>query len=294
MAWRAADSLSIRRFLDLELHEAPPDHSTCLIDVETHRAVFTWVVQQLADAGLVQGQTIGIDATTLEANAALRSIVRRDTGERYDAFLTRLAEVSGIATPTRAELARFDRTRKKKGSNDDWTHPQDPGRQDHADEGRADAPGTHRGTGRRPRDGRGRGRHRAGCRRRRHHDDGRDRDHGGGTDRDRAAGGRRRARVGRGQGVSQQSDAGRPRGPRGASRNRTVAGGTGAARRPLRTAAGSGAPAATGCCGNAGNGSNAPSRICSKPDGCERVHLRGHDNILKRLLCTSVASISGC
>ena len=131
MAWRAADSLSIRRFLDLELHEAPPDHSTVsrtrrLIDVETHRAVFTWVVQQLADAGLVQGQTIGIDATTLEANAALRSIVRRDTGERYDAFLTRLAEVSGIATPTRAELARFDRTRKKKGSNDDWTHPQDP------------------------------------------------------------------------------------------------------------------------------------------------------------------------
>ena len=88
--------------------------------------MFTWVVQQLADAGLVQGQTIGIDATTLEANAALRSIVRRDTGERYDAFLTRLAEVSGIATPTRAELARFDRTRKKKGSNDDWTHPQDP------------------------------------------------------------------------------------------------------------------------------------------------------------------------
>ena len=87
MAWRAADSLSIRRFLDLELHEAPPDHSTVsrtrrLIDVETHRAVFTWVVQQLADAGLVQGQTIGIDATTLEANAALRSIVRRDTGER--------------------------------------------------------------------------------------------------------------------------------------------------------------------------------------------------------------------
>ena len=131
LAWRAADSLSIRRFLDLELHEAPPDHSTVsrtrrLIDVETHRAVFTWVVQQLADAGLVQGQTIGIDATTLEANAALRSIVRRDTGERYDAFLTRLAEVSGIATPTRAELARFDRTRKKKGSNDDWTHPQDP------------------------------------------------------------------------------------------------------------------------------------------------------------------------
>ena len=131
IAWRAADSLSIRAFLDFALHEAPPDHSTLsrtrrLIDLETHQAVFTWVLQQLADANLVQGHTVGIDATTLEANAAMRSIVRRDTGESYDAFLTRLAEASGLATPTRAELARFDRTRKKKGSNDDWTHPHDP------------------------------------------------------------------------------------------------------------------------------------------------------------------------
>ena len=78
-----------------------------LIDLETHKAVFTWVLQQLADANLVQGHTVGIDATTLEANAAMR-IVRRDTGESYDAFLTRLAEASGLATPTRAELARFD------------------------------------------------------------------------------------------------------------------------------------------------------------------------------------------
>ena len=131
MAWRAADSLSVRQFLDVALHEAPPDHSTVSrtrrrIDVETHLAVFTWVLQRLADAGLVTGKTVGIDATTLEANAALRSIVRRDTGERYESFLRRLAEASGMATPTRAELARFDRTRPKKGSNDDWTHPQDP------------------------------------------------------------------------------------------------------------------------------------------------------------------------
>lgn len=131
IAWRAADSLSIRQFLDFELDEAPPDHSTLsrtrrLIDVETHQAVFTWVLQQLADAQLVQGRTLGIDATTLEANAAMRSIVRRDTGEEYEAWLTQLAAASGIATPTRAELARFDRKRKKKGSNDDWTHPQDP------------------------------------------------------------------------------------------------------------------------------------------------------------------------
>jgi transposase len=85
IAWRAADSLSIRTFLGLELHEAAPDHSTVsrtrrLIDLETHQAVFTWVLHRIADAGLVKGQTIGIDATTLEANAALRSIVRRDTG----------------------------------------------------------------------------------------------------------------------------------------------------------------------------------------------------------------------
>ena len=131
IAWRAADSLSIRDFLDFDLHEAPPDHSTLsrtrrLIDVDTHQAVFTWVLQRLAEANLVHGHTIGIDATTLEANAAIRSIVRRDTGEAYEAWLTRLAAASGIATPTRAELARFDRTRKKKGSNDDWTHPHDP------------------------------------------------------------------------------------------------------------------------------------------------------------------------
>ena len=86
IAWRAADSLSIRHFLDFALHDAPPDHSTLsrtrrLIDVDTHQAVFTWVLQRLADAPLVKGRTLGIDATTLEANAALRSIVRRDTGE---------------------------------------------------------------------------------------------------------------------------------------------------------------------------------------------------------------------
>jgi transposase len=131
IAWRAADSLSIRSFLGLELHEPTPDHSTIsrtrrLIDVETHRAVFTWVLQRLADAELVKGDTIGIDATTLEANAALRSIVRRDTGETYQEFLTQLAQASGIATPTRDDLARLDRHRKKKGSNDDWTHPHDP------------------------------------------------------------------------------------------------------------------------------------------------------------------------
>ena len=123
--------MSVRSFLGLELHAAPPDHSTVsrtrrLIDIETHQAVFTWVLQRLAAANLVKGKTIGIDATTLEANAALRSIVRRDTGAGYEEFLTRLAQASGIATPTREDVARRDRQRKHKGSNDDWQHPYDP------------------------------------------------------------------------------------------------------------------------------------------------------------------------
>lgn len=131
IAWRAADSLALRSFLGLGLHEAPPDHSTIsrtrrLIDLETHQTVFVWVLEWLAAAKLVKGKTLGLDGTTLEANAALRTIVRRDTGEGYQEFLTTLAKASGIGTPTRADLARIDRKRKKKGSNDDWTHPHDP------------------------------------------------------------------------------------------------------------------------------------------------------------------------
>jgi transposase len=131
MAWRAADSLAIRSFLGLELDEAAPDHSTIsrtrrLIDMETHQRVFTWVLERLAKGGLLAGKTIGIDATTLEANAAMRSIVRRDTGASYEEFLKGLAKASGIKTPTREALARLDRRRKKKASNDDWTSPSDP------------------------------------------------------------------------------------------------------------------------------------------------------------------------
>jgi len=131
IAWRTGDSLALRGFLGLGLEEATPEHSTIsrtrrLIDLETHRAVFTWILQVLATADLIKGKTIGIDATTLEANAALRSIVRRDSGETYQEFLTRLAHASGIETPTRAELARLDRTRPKKGRNTEWRHPHDP------------------------------------------------------------------------------------------------------------------------------------------------------------------------
>ena len=131
IAWRAADSLAVRRFVGLGFDALAPDHSTIsrtrrLIDVETHRVVFTWVQERLVAAGLLKGRTVAIDATTLEANAAMRSIVRRDTGESYREFLTRLATASGIKTPTRETLARLDRRRKKRTSNQDWENPSDP------------------------------------------------------------------------------------------------------------------------------------------------------------------------
>jgi transposase len=131
IAWRAADSLGLRQFLRIGLDEDTPDHSTIsrtrrLIDVETHRSVFLWVLGVLADRGLLKGKTVGVDATTLEANAAMRSIVRRDNGASYEEFLTELAKQSGIETPAREDLARVDRKRKKKASNEEWMSPSDP------------------------------------------------------------------------------------------------------------------------------------------------------------------------
>ena len=131
IAWRVADSLSLRLFLGYPLTDDTPDHSSLSrirqrLPLEVHHEVFTWMTTVLARAGLVTGKTIGIDATTLEANAALRSIVRRDTGDTYDAFLTKLAQASGIETPTREDLAKLDKHRNKKGNNDDWEHPHDP------------------------------------------------------------------------------------------------------------------------------------------------------------------------
>lgn len=131
IAWRVADSMALRSFLGYSLTEGTPDHSSLsrtrrLMSVETHRRVFQWVLELLAKEGLLRGKTLGVDATTLEANAALRSIVRRDTGEGYEQFLTGLAKSSGIDTPTREDLAKLDRKRPKKGSNDDWKNPHDP------------------------------------------------------------------------------------------------------------------------------------------------------------------------
>src|SRR5271166_1240502 len=131
IAWRLADSLSMRRFIAYALTEETPDHSTLsrtrrLYSVETHKAVFGWVLKILAEEGLVEGKTVSIDATTLEANAALRSLVRRDNGQKYDDYLKDLAKAEGIENPTREQLARLDRKRKKKGSNQEWKNPHDP------------------------------------------------------------------------------------------------------------------------------------------------------------------------
>jgi transposase len=131
IAWRVADSIALREFLGYALTETTPDHSTIsrnrrLIELSTHQEIFVWVLRVLAKEELLKGETLAIDATTLEANAALRSIVRRDTGESYQEFLTRLAQASGIETPTREDLARLDRKRSGKGSNADWKHPHDP------------------------------------------------------------------------------------------------------------------------------------------------------------------------
>lgn len=131
IAWRAADSMALRAFLGYGLDRRTPDHSNLSrtrrrIDLETHQSVFDWVLRVLAQEGLLKGKTLGIDATTLEANAALRSIVRRDSGESYEEFLTGLAKESGIETPTREDLSKIDRDRPGKGSNQDWKNPSDP------------------------------------------------------------------------------------------------------------------------------------------------------------------------
>jgi transposase len=129
--WRCNDSISLKLFLGVPIDKPAPDHSTIsrtrrLIDYETHGEVFIHILKILANHGLIEGKTAGTDSTTLEANAAMRSIVRRDSNEGYQQFLTRLAKESGIETPTREDLAKLDRKRKNKASNDDWQNPHDP------------------------------------------------------------------------------------------------------------------------------------------------------------------------
>ena len=132
LEWRCSDSLSLREFLRLGTTEPVPDHSwlsrtRARLPLEAHGAVFAWVLGRLAEHGLIRGERIGVDASTMEANAALRSIVRRDTGEGYREMLERLAKESGIATPTAEDLVRLDRKRKgKRLSNAEWASPSDP------------------------------------------------------------------------------------------------------------------------------------------------------------------------
>jgi transposase len=131
IAWRVADSLSLRQFLGYGIDENTPDHVTIsrtrrLLAANTHQKVFDWVLERLAQVGLVKGKTMGVDSTTLEANAAMKSIVRRDTGENYMSFLKKVAEAEGVEAPDAAALLRLDRKRKKKTSNEDWKSPADP------------------------------------------------------------------------------------------------------------------------------------------------------------------------
>ena len=130
IAWRVADSLSLREFLGYGLNEDTPDHVTIsrtrrLVEEATHQAVFGWVLRELARSGLLKGKTVGIDATTLEANAAMKSIVRRDTGESYTEYLRRLAAAEGLEQTDAAALRRMDRRRAKRTSNQEWVNPHD-------------------------------------------------------------------------------------------------------------------------------------------------------------------------
>jgi transposase len=125
IAWRCADSFSLRAFLAVPFNEASPDHSSLTkirqrLPEVVHERVFARVLKLAHEKNVLRGKTVGVDSTTLEANAAMRTIVRKDTGEDYKAYLKRLATEAGIENPTDEELRRFDRKRPKKGSNKEW------------------------------------------------------------------------------------------------------------------------------------------------------------------------------
>ena len=132
IAWRCADSLALRTFLGIKLTEDTPVHASMTIIRQrlpelVFDKVFVFVLGLLEDQGLLRGKTVAIDATTLEANAAMKSIVRKDTGEDWKAYLRRLAQAEGIENPTDEDLRRMDRGRKdKKVSNEQWENPHDP------------------------------------------------------------------------------------------------------------------------------------------------------------------------
>jgi transposase len=131
IAWRCSDSLSLRAFLGVAWNEATPDHSSLTkirqrLPLEVHEQVFLLVLQLAQQKKLLRGKTVAVDATTLEANAAMRAIVRKDTGEDWKEYLKRLMAEEGIQDPTDEEVRRFDKKRKKKVSNKEWQSPADP------------------------------------------------------------------------------------------------------------------------------------------------------------------------
>lgn len=131
IAWRCADSLALREFLGYSLTQATPEHSSLTVirqrlPEEVHEQVFGFVLGLAHVKKLLKGQTVGVDATLLEANAAMKSIVRRDTGDDWKAWLKKLAQEAGIENPSDDELKKFDRGRKdKKVSNAEWVSPSD-------------------------------------------------------------------------------------------------------------------------------------------------------------------------
>ncbi len=136
IAWRCADSLSLRTFLGVPLTEETPDHSSLTrvrdrLPLEVHVEVFRFVLGVASEQGLLKGKTVAVDATTLEANAAMKSIVRRDTGEDWNEYLKRLMQEEGLIEqgddPSDEELRRYDKQRKnKKVSNAEWVSETDP------------------------------------------------------------------------------------------------------------------------------------------------------------------------
>jgi transposase len=131
IAWRCSDSRSLTEFLGIAVNEATPDHSSLTnihqrLPLEIHEQVFVFVLKIAADKKLLKGKTVAVDSTTLEANAAMKSIVRKDNGEDWQTYLKRLAQEAGIENPTAEDLRKFDKNRDKKVSNDEWQSPTDP------------------------------------------------------------------------------------------------------------------------------------------------------------------------
>ena len=131
IAWRCSDSLALREFLGLGMSERAPDHSSLTVirqrlPLELHEEVFAFVLRMLVERGLYDGKTLAVDATMLEANAAMKSIVRRDSGEGWKQYIKRLAQQEGIENPTEEDARRLDRKRKKRVSNKDWESKSDP------------------------------------------------------------------------------------------------------------------------------------------------------------------------